>query len=470
MQPAIAPFITETVGDVGRPRATLPFVADLRHLPGNGGALAGVRNLLEFQRRGADRYVYLRERYGRVYRTQVGPLPVVVVSGPELLARILRNEDGAWSTALAWQGIFSGMDSASERLDLLLTLDFEPHRDARKLLLPAFSAAATARYLEMAYPLFERAIEGWIRRRRVDFKPAVRRLFATVSAQTFLGLEDERDGAMLDQTIAQILRGTFAVAKSTWLSPSWRGAVRAHERLLSSLRARVPERRARPGEDLFSHLCAESRAAQWLDDESMLRLFMTILLGAFDMTASGLTSVAYLLARHPEWQEKLRQEALGLERTRISPEDVKRMELTDRAWKESLRLMPVAHAMLRVPLRDVTIEGWRIPAGAFTLVSNGPLGRDPLFWDDPLRFDPERFSPERAEDKKNKGMFLPFGAGAHACIGSYLANLEAKAFWHALLTRCRFRLERDYTARHTIAPLGTVSGKVALIVESLRSG
>ena len=62
---------------------------------------------------------------------------------------------------------------------------------------------------------------------------------------------------------------------------------------------------------------------------------------------------------------------------------------------------------------------------------------------------------------------MPFGAGAHACIGLQLATAEVKGFWHTMLTRCRFRLERDYEGRHGFSPLGVVSGDVALVVERL---
>jgi cytochrome P450 len=463
---AVAPFILERVGDVARPRALLQATADLRHLPGEMGPLVGVRNIFAPQRRGVAHYVELQQRYGSVFRMQIGPIPLVVVASPELLTEILRNEDGAWSTALAWHAFFAGMDSTAETMDLLLTLDFEPHREARKLMQPAFSAAATASYLEMAQPLFERAIEGWLARGETAFKPEIRRLLATVSAQTFLGIADPAEGAMLDRALADIWGGTIAITKNRWLSPSWRRAVRAHRRLRELLKARVSERRARGGDDLFSRLCVETRGAQFLDDDGIVRLFVTVLLGAFDTTALGLASMAYLLARHPDWQDRLRQEALGVARGRISYDDVKRLELTECAWKETLRLMPVTGHMFRLALRDVELHGKRIPAGAYVLVTNGPLGRDARWWSDPTRFDPTRFGVERAEDKKHKGSFLPFGGGAHACIGTHLANAEARAFWHAMLTRCRFRLQPDYEARHTYLPLGCVSGPVGLAVEA----
>jgi cytochrome P450 len=57
---------------------------------------------------------------------------------------------------------------------------------------------------------------------------------------------------------------------------------------------------------------------------------------------------------------------------------------------------------------------------------------------------------------------MPFGAGAHACIGSQLATFEMKLLFHKLLTSCRFTLAKDYTARHTFSPMGCVSGDVEL--------
>jgi cytochrome P450 len=97
----------------------------------------------------------------------------------------------------------------------------------------------------------------------------------------------------------------------------------------------------------------------------------------------------------------------------------------------------------------------------------GGIGRHPKWWTNADTFDPERFSPERAEDKKHSGIFNPFGAGAHACVGMQLANMEMKQFWHRMLRTCRFRLAPDYTGRHSFAPFGIISGDVRLAVEKL---
>jgi cytochrome P450 len=136
-------------------------------------------------------------------------------------------------------------------------------------------------------------------------------------------------------------------------------------------------------------------------------------------------------------------------------------------WKETLRLMPVNGFIPRRALREVTVAGYALPPGALVLPMNGGLGRHPKWWTRPSTFDPERFSPERAEDKKHPGIYNPFGAGAHACVGMQLANMEMKLFWHRMLSSCRLRLTRDYDANHTVSPFGVVSGKVELTLERL---
>jgi cytochrome P450 len=62
---------------------------------------------------------------------------------------------------------------------------------------------------------------------------------------------------------------------------------------------------------------------------------------------------------------------------------------------------------------------------------------------------------------------MPFGGGAHVCVGNLLSLLEATVFFHQLLCRGRFRLKKPYEARHQMTPLGCVSGKVELIFEPL---
>jgi len=56
---------------------------------------------------------------------------------------------------------------------------------------------------------------------------------------------------------------------------------------------------------------------------------------------------------------------------------------------------------------------------------------------DPLRFDPDRFTPDRSEQTQHSHLFVPFGGGAHLCIGNHVAELVVKTVVARLLARRR---------------------------------
>ncbi len=89
--------------------------------------------------------------------------------------------------------------------------------------------------------------------------------------------------------------------------------------------------------------------------------------------------------------------------------------------REVLRIRPpLPIAAGRILDEDVVIGGHDVPAGTPILIDSLGVHHDPGRWPEPERFDPQRFlhgSPEPYS-------WLPFGGGAHRCIGSGLAEME----------------------------------------------
>jgi len=456
--------IRAQVGDLGRPRAGLDPVTALDHLPGRTGMIAGLQNLYGMRTRGGDHLRDLVVRHGKVFRYPLGPIPCVWVTDADALSEITRNASRTWSAALGWRLLFDGIDPSRPYMDAPGNLDFEPHKDIRKLLQPGFSAAAMTSYVGATFDQAETAIDDWLAAGRVRFKPAARRLFAGIAGRVFLGGSDPRETELLDRTIAALWKGAQAVSKRAWLSPAWRRALGSWRELHQLLHPTIAARRSGEAPDLFSRTCRAAPEIDWVDDDTLFSCFVGVMMAAFDTTSMGVINMAYLLATHPEWQDRLYEEGRDLP-ARLTSDELKQLEQCDRAWRETLRRYTIAPFLPRRPLCDVELAGHHIPAGAMVGVMIAPLHLDPEVWTAPERFDPDRFSPERAEDRRKRGAYLPFGAGAHACIGAQLSTMEAKAFWHAFLRRARIRLARPYVARHEIRPLGAVSGDVELIVE-----
>lgn len=460
----VDPRILSVIGDPSAPRGTLrqPVVPPAS-LPGRIGLLANAFMIGGSTLRGAEFAAAMHRKYGEIFRWSYGREHIVFVSDIDTVQRILRNEDGLWSCAMGWDSfLFGRIEPEGGNSGGLASLDFEAHRAARRLMQPAFTPRAIKGYVELVQPLIRRAVASWVAHGKVNFKDAARSLLADVANTIFTGIEAPPERARLDRALRAVWSSSSSLLDQERLSPGLREGRRAWRELNHTFTALVAERSLRPGRDMLSQLVLTRESGT---DAALAKGFLALMLAAYDTTSAAVTSMAYLLAKHPHWQEQLRAEATQC--FDGDPGNLPRLERHDWAWKETLRLMPVAGFLPRRNLRDVELLGHRLPAGCMVGAVVGPVGRDARYWEDPERFDPARFSPARAEDKRRSNQYAPFGAGVHACIGSALSGMEAKLLFAELLPRCRFSLRKDYQAHHQHTPIGIVSGDVALRLEPL---
>jgi len=462
-QLAADPVILARIGSASAPVGVPGPVEPPVTLPGKMGPLASMASAYGSYVHGVAHAERMQQRYGEIYRTMFMTQPMVAVSAPDEVHKILRNEKNVWSTAMAWEYLFfDGLNAEGGNPGSLLTLDFDAHSLARKLVQPAFSAAAIRGYIEIAQPLVQEHIGRWIAAGEVSLKKTMPAIFPAISNRLLTGIEDPAQLDRIDRALRTTSAGAQALIQRRQFNP-WLGRARSAYGYLTSLFVSlVPVRRAHPGADLLSQICQVSGGPNGLEDEAMVRIFLTMLLGAHDSTSLGITSMSYLLAKHPDWQERLRQEADPIGPEVRDAKALHKQEQLELVWKESIRYMPITDFVPRRALRDVEIRGHHIKAGTLVGAMAGLVGRHPEWWTNPRTFDPERFSPERAEHKKHPAIYNPFGGGAHVCIGMQLATLQAKVFFHSLLTRSYVSLYKDYDAAHTYRPLGCVSGDVRL--------
>lgn len=143
-----------------------------------------------------------------------------------------------------------------------------------------------------------------------------------------------------------------------------------------------------------------------------------------ETTALTLAWSLYLLSRHPEAMERIREEAY-----RVcgdgDPEwnQVQQLTYTKQVIQETMRLYPPIWGLIRIAAGDDEIAGHQIKAGDKVSVLTYIAHHSPKYWEDPEKFDPERFAPERAK-KRVKYSYLPFAAGKRACIGGALSQIE----------------------------------------------
>jgi len=155
--------------------------------------------------------------------------------------------------------------------------------------------------------------------------------------------------------------------------------------------------------------------------------FLTTLAAGHDTTSWLLSYTAYLLARHPEVQTKLKAEIKKVvgNNKQITKEDIKELVYLDMVIKEALRVYAVIPFLPRLASRDVTLRGVdvKIPKGCTVLVSMAILNRNADTWVDPHKFIPERF--ENIADQDMRRGYIPFAYGTRRCIGMAFAQVEA---------------------------------------------
>lgn len=167
-------------------------------------------------------------------------------------------------------------------------------------------------------------------------------------------------------------------------------------------------------------------------------------MAAHDTSTIALSAMSYYLARHPEWQSRLRDEAQALGKASLGYDDLAKLPLMQQVFLESLRLVSPVHILPRRTRVACQFAGMDIPANTYLIISPLVTHHLPQYWQQPERFDPERFSPERAEHKGHPYQYVPFGGGAHKCIGMHFAEMEVKTILYHVLRRYRWSVASGY--------------------------
>ena len=190
----------------------------------------------------------------------------------------------------------------------------------------------------------------------------------------------------------------------------------------------IRERRQSPGDrgDLLSMLLeavdSEDSSAR-MTDEQVRDECLTIMLAGHETTANALSFALWLLARNPEIQQRVSDEAASVIGLRAAAaEDYGRLSYTTKVFSETMRLYPPVWVTARSCVQPYEIAGYRIARGAILIAPQFVVHRDARFYPEPLKFDPERFAAEKKD--RPRFAFFPFGAGSRQCIGEGLAWME----------------------------------------------
>ncbi|KAM3835772.1 cytochrome P450 2J5-like [Vipera latastei] len=123
----------------------------------------------------------------------------------------------------------------------------------------------------------------------------------------------------------------------------------------------------------------------------------------------------------------------------ICYEDRKKLPYTNAVIHDIIRKKyPFLFGLPRQCVQDIYLNGFLIPKGAVIFPDLRSVLLDPEHWEVPEKFNPNHFLDKKGHFVE-KEAFLPFGAGARACLGELLAKIEFFNIFTRLLRQ--FRLE-----------------------------
>jgi cytochrome P450 len=156
-------------------------------------------------------------------------------------------------------------------------------------------------------------------------------------------------------------------------------------------------------------------------------------LAGHETSASALAWALYLLATHPEAQERVAVEAAGL---RPEFATMGSLRFTRDVFREALRLYPPVPMLVRQTTGPEAFRGRQLKPGAQVVISPWHLHRHERIWDRPDDFDPDRWAGEGRETARDG--YLPFSRGPRVCPGAGFAMLEGTLLLAHLVRAFRF--------------------------------
>jgi cytochrome P450 len=441
-----------------RPYAAAPKMGAAKSIEIAWMAMRGIHPIRSIQE---DAY----SRMGPVIRQRFGVFTLVNLLGPDANRLVLTNRDRIFSSEIPWTALLGDLFPNG-----LMLKDGTDHRHHRKIMHQAFTTPALKGYADGMRSMIEAGVSDWgsgngTRPMYRSFKE----LTLEIAASIFMGEELGQETRAVNRAFEQMVAASATLLRIPMRTFQYGKGIAGRRRFTRYLQERIDAKRLSTRNDMFSRLCeAKSETGDAFSDPEVIDHMVFLMMAAHDTTTSTLTSMTYLLAKHPTWQDRLREECLALGHDAVDFDAQSALRDTTLAMKETLRMYPPLATIPRVATAPFEFGGFEIPGN--TMISISPVFTHYMgeYWTNPESFDPERFSTERAEHEQHSHLWIPFGGGAHVCLGMRFAETQIRMIMHQLLTRYRFEAPANYVMPVQEAPISKPRDGLPLRVVPLR--
>ncbi|TKY89373.1 hypothetical protein EX895_001904 [Sporisorium graminicola] len=410
------------------------------NLPGPRG-WPYVGNLFQLGEDAAQTYYKWSQKYGPVYKVQLGEREVVIINTAQAAKELLTDLGSIYISRPLFYTFHTVVSSTAG-----YTIGTSPWDESCKRKRRAAATALNRVAVQSYVPIIDREtlslIEDLYHARSAAIEPFAyfQRLALNVSLTVNYGSRLDKVG---DQLLAEIVEVETHVAnfRSVSNSPAdylpivryfpsmgrnskaFAGSIRARRdvymsRLLNDLKQRVREGTDVPC--ITGNILKDPEAK--LTDQELSSICLSMVSAGLDTLANTFIWSMGFLAKRPDIQQKAYDEMYKVYQGAIPRSDEEAVEYITALHKECSRYFSVLKlALPKATLGDSTYKGAHIPSGTTVFLNAWAIHQDRDRYGDVENFRPERFLEPGEE---NKQAHYSFGAGRRMCAGVHLANRE----------------------------------------------
>ncbi len=428
----------ETTASHAPPTAPgLPLVGDTFALAGDVGAF--------FTRQ----YLQL----GPVFRVRALHRAFTVLAGPEANLFVTREGSKHLRSRETWMEFDNELGAARS----MVSMDGAEHARMRKAQQPGYSRSFIHEHLHDVIGITRREVAEWPLDKPIPGVYALQRIITEQLGTIAAGVSprDYLDDMIVFVRTLLAARVTHQRPALLTRTPRFRRARKRVEELYATVRAvHEPDRRSGGQSDLVDDLMALHHVdPQFLPETDLMPAVLGPFIAGLDTVGSTCAFMLYALLKHPDLLDRMTAEAdASFAHGTLTAEAVRHLDVTHRVALETLRMYPIAPAIKRTVSNTFEFAGYTIPAGEKVIVATTVPHHLPQYFPDPERFDIERYTPERQEHRQ-PGVFVPFGAGSHVCLGAGFAEVSIAATMATIVHEVELALDPpDYILKTSPVP------------------
>ena len=405
----------------------------------------------------------MAREYGDIVHMRVGSRRDYLLNHPDYIRDVLlAPETMLRSTARSLQHLLG---------QGLLSTVGDVHRRDRRALQPSclrtHGEEWSALVVDFSLRLRSRLKHG----QTVDVGAEMLRIAQGVIIKLLMAVDTDGDGRELRELLSAITDRTNQATFPSLLSLLIPGPPRGERHLNEAIAEldgmiyrMIAERRTGSceGSDLLSTMMRmRDEAGEPLMSDSLMRdQILTHLTAGHETVGNALTWTWFLLAQRPDVEDEMHAELESVLAGRTPGlDDLKRLPFTEAVLNESMRLYPPVWVFTRRPVSDFELGGYHVPARSYLQICPYVIHRNAQYFPNPDVFEPHRWTNGALADR-NPFSYIPFGSGAHRCIGEALASVQAMLVLATLSQEVRLRRRGGSSVRPegliTIRPGGAV--------------